>query len=105
MKPSRPFNETSKQLLADPETARMYLEECLADGNQELFKLALKHVAEARLGGMSALSRATELNREALYRSLSEEGNPSFETLNKVLGAIGFRLSVAQAQTPFAGNP
>ena len=38
----------------------------LAAGDTEAFKLALRNVAEAQLGGMTALSRRTDLNREAL---------------------------------------
>lgn len=92
--PSISFDRTSHSLLSDPEAAASYLEMCLEDGDMELFKLALKQVAEARLGGMSALAKETDLNREALYRSLSEKGNPRFDTLNKVLHAIGLRISV-----------
>ena len=94
MKPSTSFNETSKEMLKDPEVAAMYLEEILADGNMELFKEALKNVADARLGGMSALAESTNIKRESLYRALSETGNPRFDTLNKVLHAVGLRISV-----------
>ena len=97
MKPSKPFDETRKQVLSDPKVAAMYLEECLADGDIELFKAALKHVAEAR-GGMSSLSKTTRLNRVALYRALSERGNPSLDTLSKVLGAMGLRMGVVPAE-------
>jgi probable addiction module antidote protein len=95
MKPSRPFRDTRLKQLEDPASAALYLEEALAAGDTDAFKLALRNVAEAQLGGMSALSRRTELNREALYRSLSEEGNPTLETLTKVLQALGLRISIA----------
>lgn len=94
MKASRPFRETQIELLKDPEAAALYLEEALAAGDTDAFKLALRNVAEARLGGMSALSERTQLNREALYRSLSESGNPTLETLTKVMNALGLRISV-----------
>lgn len=97
--PSISFDHTSQQLLHDPEAAAGYLEMCLQEGDMELFKLALKQVAEARLGGMSALAKETELNREALYRSLSEKGNPRFDTLNKVLHAVGLRIAVTPITT------
>lgn len=93
MKASKSFDGTRLKLLRDPEVAAVYLEECLKDGNMELFTAALKHVAEAR-GGVALLSRATRLNREALYRTLSEEGNPRLDTLAKVLGAMGLRIGV-----------
>ena len=58
------------------------------------FKEALKNVADARVGGMSALAESTNITRESLYRALSEKGNPRFDTLNKVLHAVGLRISV-----------
>ena len=88
MKPSRPFSDTTQEMLKDPELAALYLEECLEDGDMELFAAALKDVADA-CGGMAYLSKATNLNREALYRALSEKGNPRLSTLTKVLGAMG----------------
>ena len=91
---SRSFKATSNELLQDPEYAAMYLEECLADGDIELFKLALKNVADARLGGMTALAKKTKLGRESLYKTLSKEGNPKLDTLKKVIDATGLRLSI-----------
>lgn len=94
MKASVPFNESRKAMLKDPELAAMYLEESLQAGDMEEFKQALKHVAEARLGGMAALSKTTQLNRVSLYRALSEKGNPRLDTLTKVLSAVGLRIGV-----------
>ena len=96
MKKSQSFNESRIEILQDPELATMYLEECLADNNIELFKLALKHVTDAQLGGMSNLSKSTNLNRETLYKTLSKDGNPTFNTLNKILNALGLRISIAK---------
>jgi probable addiction module antidote protein len=93
-KPTRPFNTTSRELLKDPKVAAEYLEEILADGNMELFTAALKDVADARLGGVSALSKKTNLNRQQLYKTLSKNGNPRLNTLSEVLHAIGLRMSV-----------
>ena len=95
IRPSRPFDITSKELLQDPEVAALYLEEILKDGNVDLFKAALRDVAAARVGTITKLAEETDLAREALYNSLSEKGNPRFDTLTKVLTAAGLRLSVA----------
>jgi probable addiction module antidote protein len=95
MRASRPFRDTLLKQLEDPASAALYLEEALAAGDTEAFKLALRNVAEVQLGGMTALSRRTDLNREALYRSLSAEGNPTLDTLIKVLRALGLRMSIA----------
>jgi probable addiction module antidote protein len=94
MRASRPFRATQLAQLKDPESAALYLEEALAAGDADAFKLALRNVAEARLGGMSALSERAKLNREALYRSLSKSGNPTLETLTKIMHALGLRMSV-----------
>jgi probable addiction module antidote protein len=99
LRASRPFRVTQLAQLKDPESAALYLEEPLAAGDIAAFKLALRNVAEARLGGMSALSERTQLNREALYRSLSEGGNPTLETLTKVMCALGLRISVRAERT------
>ncbi len=99
-KPTRPFNKTSQQLLKDPNVAAEYLEEILADGNMELFTAALKDVADARLGGVSALSKKTDLNRQQLYKTLSKNGNPRLNTLSEVLRAVGLRVSVTPDVRP-----
>jgi probable addiction module antidote protein len=91
--PARPFRQTRNTILRDPEAAALYLEEALAAGDTDAFKLALRNVVEAR-GGMAALARETALSREALYRTLSESGNPTLETLSRVLGALGLRVAV-----------
>ena len=93
-KASRSFDATRNEVLKDPQVAAIYLEECLLDGNMELFTVVLKDVAKARLGGMTALSDKTNLVRETLYTTLSKQGNPRLETLTKVLHAVGLRISV-----------
>jgi probable addiction module antidote protein len=93
---SRSHGETCRKALKHPKVAAGYLEECLKDGDMELFTAALRHVADAR-GGVTKLSRATRLNREALYRTLSAGGNPRLDTLTKVLAALGLRIGVIPA--------
>ena len=87
-----PYIDGLLEDLADPEEAAAYLNAALEDGDQEVFLLALRHVAEAR--GMSQVARKTRLNRESLYRMLSRAGNPSLDSLAAVLTALGLRLTV-----------
>ncbi len=96
-RPSKSFDGTRRQLLKDPEVAAGYLQECLADDNEELFMEALRNVAEARLGGVAALAKITDLSRETLYRTLSKRGNPRLSTLSKVLGAVGLQMAIEPA--------
>ncbi len=91
---SRPYKEGLLERLKDPQEAAAYLDAALEDGDTEVFLLALRDVAEARLGGMTTLAQQTGLNRETLYRTLSEKGNPGLASLDKLLHAVGLRLAV-----------
>ena len=55
--------------------------------------------AAADIGGMRFVAKRTGLNREALYRALAPDGNPTLHTLDRVLAVFGLRLTV----TPIAG--
>jgi len=78
--------------LKDPEEASAYLNAALEEGSQEIFLLALRDVANAR--GLTQLARETSLNRENLYRILSEKGNPQLFSLTVLLDALGLSLAV-----------
>ena len=94
-KAARPFDETRRRLLSDPQTAAAYLEELLVSGDMAAFKEGLKDVAVARVGSMTELAQEADLARESLYHALSRRGNPRLDTLAKVLHASGLRLSIA----------
>ena len=63
------------------------------DGDKDHFLLALRNVAEAQ-GGIGALAKRTQLNREHLYRILSKNGNPGLDKIGAILNGLGFRLSI-----------
>jgi probable addiction module antidote protein len=52
----------------------------------------------ARSHGISDLSRQTGATRAGIYKALGEDGNPSFETIRSILGAMGLRLTVEPAE-------
>jgi probable addiction module antidote protein len=91
---SKRYQDELLEALQDPEEAQAYLNAALEDGDSEVFLLALRDVAEARLGGVRQLANQTQLNRESLYRMLSEKGNPELNSLNAILTSLGFRLAV-----------
>lgn len=92
--PSKPYHPELIKALRDPREAVEYLNSALEDGDLEGFLLALRNVAEAQ-GGVAQLAEAAKLNRESLYRMLSDRGNPEFRSLDALLHALGFRLSIA----------
>ena len=70
-----------------------YLDAYLEDGTPEELLRAINTIARSR--GMSELARQTGISREALYRAFSDTGNPTLDTLLRVLKALGVRLAVA----------
>ena len=76
--------------LRTPEDVVGYLQAAFEDGDPKVIAAALGDVARAR--GMTSLAKDTGLSREALYRSLSSDGNPELSTVLKVLNAYGLRL-------------
>ena len=93
--PSVPYEPDLYHDLQDPEYARAYLAECLKDEHPGTFFVALRHVIQARRA-MAPLARRLHLNRPALYKALSENGNPSLKTIRAVLAELDFRLDVTE---------
>ncbi|MBS7125684.1 MAG: putative addiction module antidote protein [Collinsella sp.] len=60
-----------------------------------LMQAALGNVAKAR--GMTQIAKDAGVGRESLYKSLSKDGNPSFQTITKVIHALGGRLTIQAA--------
>jgi probable addiction module antidote protein len=94
----RPFDFSSRnELLRDPENAAIYLAEFLESGDMELFQEGLRHVAKAQEGGVRAVAEQADLGRTNLYKALSRKGNPQMVTVNKMLAAMGLKLTVTPA--------
>ena len=94
MSKSKAYHAELIETLRDPVEAEEYLNAALEEDDPELFLVALRNVAEAQ-GGVAQLSaEKTKLNRESLYKMLSERGNPELKSLDALLHALGFRLAV-----------
>ena len=78
--------------LRNPEEMAAYLEACLeeADGDAACIAKALGDIARAM--GMAQVARDAGLSRESLYKALSGERSPDFDTILKVIGALGLKL-------------
>ena len=88
---SRPFR-VGEHLRNEREIAG-YIEAVLEEGEPRMLPRALRNVADA-MGGIGKLAERTGLSRETLYRTLSERGNPRYDTLFNILTAFGLRVSV-----------
>jgi probable addiction module antidote protein len=72
---------------------RLFLEAAFEDAGDDPAYLAHAIGEVARAKGMTRIARKSGLAREALYRSLSKDGNPELGTVLKVLRVLGLRLS------------
>lgn len=83
--------------LRTPEDMAAYLEACMeeANGDAALVAKALGNITRAK--GMSQVARDAGLSRESLYKALSGDRNPSFDTILKVIDALGLKLHAEPA--------
>jgi probable addiction module antidote protein len=78
--------------LRTPEEMAAYLEACLEESNGDAAFIAKALGDIARAKGMSQVARDAGLSRESLYKALSGERSPGFDTILKVLQALGLKL-------------
>jgi probable addiction module antidote protein len=69
-----------------------YLNNALEEGNSEDLITAIGHIAKAK--GMTRIASDTGMSRPSLYKALSKGSKPQFETIQKVIKALGGNLSV-----------
>ena len=83
------------EFLETPEEMAAYLEACIqeADGDAAFIAKALGDIARTK--GMTQVAREAGLSRESLYKALSGERSPSFDTILKVISALGLQLSAS----------
>lgn len=81
------------EYLETEEDMAAYLSAAFEDGDTAVISAALGDIARAK--GMTQLARETGITRDGLYKALSPTGNPSFDTVQKVVRALGLKLDVA----------
>ena len=83
------------EFLETPEEMAAYLEACIqeSEGDSAFIAKALGDIARAK--GMTQIARETGLSRESLYKALSGDRSPSFDTILKVISALGLKLSAS----------
>ena len=83
--------------LRTPKEMAAYLEACIeeANGDATFIAKALGDIARAK--GMTKVARDAGLSRESLYKALSGERSPEFDTILKVVDALGLKLHAEPA--------
>jgi probable addiction module antidote protein len=85
------------EYLNTPEEMAAYLEAAMEDakGDAAFIAKALGDIARAK--GMTQIARESGLSRESLYKALSGERSPEFDTILKVVNALGLKLHATVA--------
>ncbi len=86
------YDNFLKKQLEDTGIAAEYLSAALEDGSLDEFLVALRNVAQAH-GGIGEIASLTRLNRQSMYKMLSENGNPTLENLLNLLKAMSLRIT------------
>jgi probable addiction module antidote protein len=84
-----PFD--AAEYLGDEQAQAEFLAEAFDTGDATFIANALGVVARAR--GMSSIARDAGVTREALYRALSDKGDPKLSTLLGVMKGLGIKLT------------
>ena len=97
MKKTKTTRYDVAEYLRTPEEMAAYLEACIeeADGDAMFIAKALGDIARAK--GMSQVARDAGLSRESLYKALSGDRSPGFDTILKVVHALGLKLHAEAA--------
>lgn len=77
--------------LVDDEEIAAFMADAFETGDALYVAKALGVVARAK--GMTEIARKTGLSREQLYRSFSENGNPTLKTTIAVMRALGIDMT------------
>ena len=83
--------------LDSEETIAEYLTAALEDPNPDVFLAAVRDVARSR--GMAQLAKDTGLGRESLYKALLPGAKPRYDTVLKLLHALGVKLTAMPSQS------
>ena len=84
--------------LRTPKEMAAYLEACLEEAKDDAAFIAKALGDIARAKGMTQVARDAGLSRESLYKALSGERSPDFDTILKVVNALGIRLHAEALQ-------
>lgn len=92
MRKTRTTRYDVSEHLRTPEEMVAYLEACLEEAGDDASFVAKALGDIARAKGMTRIARKAGLSRESLYKALSGERSPGFDTILRVMGALGLRL-------------
>jgi probable addiction module antidote protein len=94
--PTKVSTFDAAQYLDNEKVMAAYLKEVMETGDNELFLTALGDIAKAR--GMTEVAKASGLSRESLYKAVRPGSKPQYETIDRIVHALGLKLTVSPAR-------
>lgn len=91
LKRTKPHYEMMMKFLRDRRAASEYLNAAIEEGDS-VFLQALREVADANGLPMSQIAADANMSRENLYKMLSEQGNPTLQSLTNVTRVLGLKM-------------
>lgn len=91
--PTKVSTFDAAQYLDNEKVMAAYLKEVMETGDNELFLSALGDIAKAR--GMTEVAKASGLSRESLYKAVRPGSKPQYETIDRIVHALGLKLTVS----------
>jgi probable addiction module antidote protein len=88
--------------LDDEKVIAEYLAAAMEDPNPDVFLLAMSNVAKAR--GIAKIAKDSGLGRESLYKALAPGAKPRYETVRKLVDALGVKWTIAPPVTRRRGG-
>lgn len=86
------FEDDLNRKLLNPDFAADFLAAAMDENDEEFLTEALARVV--KIHGASKVADEAGIARQAVYKMLSSEGNPSFKNVSKLLEAVGLELTV-----------
>lgn len=81
------------EYLKSEEDIALFLDAVMDESGDDPAAVARALGAVARARNISELSRQTGISREGIYKALSGQGNPSFDTIMRIVASLGLRLT------------
>ena len=91
--PTETFHFDIAEHLETDEDIREFLKETTKIGDTSDLIHALNIASKAK--GMTEIAKQAGVSRASLYKSLSDDGNPRFETISKIVNALGCKIAIA----------
>lgn len=88
------FDDFLDEQLQTPEAAAIYLSIAMEENDEHFLSTALSRVV--RIHGATKVAAETGIARQALYKMLSENGNPSYKNIEKILDVLGLEIVIRE---------